>query len=222
MSYRKTILATGEIYHIFNRAINNQPILVNKRDCQRFTDVLFFYQRNPQIRFSHFVNLSLKARDSAFKQLNKNKKLIEILAFVFMPNHFHLLLQQKEDNGISLFLSRATNSFTRYYNTKYKRKGDLFESVFKAVRVETEEQLIHLSRYIHINPVVSFFINEKELVSYPFSSFSDYLKGESSLLDLKPVLSHFKNPQEYRKFVFDQIDYGKKLEKIKHLLLEVR
>jgi len=220
MAQRKTILSTGEFYHIFNRALDNQPIFVNKRDCQRFIDVLFFYQRNPQIRFSHFMNLPLKERGDIFKQINKNKKLVEISAFVLMPNHFHFLLQQKEENGVSLFLSRVTNSYTRYYNTKYKRKGDLFESVFKAVRVETEEQLIHLSRYIHINPVVSFVIDEKNLISYSFSSFSEYLKGKSSLLDLKPVLNHFKNLQDYKKFVFDQIDYGKELEKIKHLLLE--
>ena len=220
MVQRKTILSTGEFYHIFNRALDNQPIFVNKRDCQRFVDVLFFYQKNPQIRFSHFINLPLKERENIFKQLNKNKKIVGILAFVLMPNHFHFLVQQKEENGISLFLSRVTNSYTRYYNIKYKRKGDLFESVFKAVRVETEEQLIHLSRYIHINPVVSFFIDEKDLISYTFSSFSEYLKGRSLLLDLEPVLNHFKNPQDYKKFVFNQIDYGKKLEKIKHLLLE--
>jgi len=220
MSPRKTILATGEFYHIFNRSINNQPIFVNKRDCQRFIDILFFYQKNPKIRFSHFINLPLKERENIFEQLNKNKKLVEILAFVLMPNHFHLMLQQKEDNGISIFLSRATNSYTRYYNTKHKRKGDLFESVFKAVRIETEEQLIHLSRYIHINPVVSLAINEENLVSYPWSSFPDYLRGNSSVLDLKPVLNRFANPQDYKKFVFDQIGYGKELEKIKHLLLE--
>jgi len=220
MSYRKVVLANGEFYHVFNRSINNQPIFVNKRDCQRFIDLLFFYQKNPKIRFSHFMNLPLKERVSVFEQLNKNKKLAEISAFVLMPNHFHLLLQQKEQDGISLLLSRLTNSFTRYYNTKNNRKGDLFESVFKAVRVETEEQLIHLSRYIHINPVVSFVVDEKNLISYPFSSFPAYLKGESLFLDLKPVLTHFKNPQNYKKFVFDQIDYGKELEKIKHLLLE--
>jgi putative transposase len=92
--------------------------------------------------------------------------------------------------------------------------------VFKAVRIETEEQLIHLSRYIHINPAVSFVVDEKELARYHFSSLPEYIKGESSLLDLKPVLNHFKTPQDYRKFVFDQIAYGKELEKVKHLLLE--
>lgn len=133
---------------------------------------------------------------------------------------FHLLLQQVMDGGIITFLSRFSNSYTKYQNTKTNRVGPLLSGVFKSVHIEDDEQLVHLSRYIHLNPVVSYVIKEEELLSYPWSSLPDYLKEDSSLVDLKPVLNLFKSAEDYKEFVVDQIDYGKKLEEIKHLTLE--
>lgn len=90
-----------------------------------------------------------------------------------MPNHFHLLLQQIRDGGITEFISKLTNSYTRYFNIRNKRIGPLFQGEFKAVHVETDEQLIHLSRYIHLNPIVSYIT--KKLESYQWFSYLEYL-----------------------------------------------
>ncbi len=87
--------------------------------------------------------------------------------------------------------------------------------------VETDEQLLHLSRYIHINPVLSSIVTLKALETYPWSSLPHYLgSNHSSLVISKPILSSFSKQNSYKEFVYDQIDYGKKLELIKHLALE--
>lgn len=222
MSGRKVIFANNEHYHIYNRGIARQPVFSDKRDYARLLMTLSFYRfLSPPVKLSRLLQLPQNQRGTILDEINtKGEKLVDIISFSFMPNHFHLLLKQKVDKGISIFLSKSTNSYTRFFNLRHKRVGDLFQGVFKAVHIETDEQLIHLSRYIHLNPVVSFIIKESELTSYPWSSLPDYLSGSSKMVELKSILSHFKSPIAYRKFVFDQIDDGKKLEYIKHLILE--
>lgn len=221
MSGRKVIFANDEYYHVYNRGIARQPIFSDKRDYERFLLTLSFYRLSPPVKLSRLLQLPQNQREAILNTMNtKGEKLVEIISFAFMTNHFHLLLKQNINNGISIFLSKSTNSYTRFFNLRHKRVGDLFQGVFKAVHVETDEQLIHLSRYIHLNPVVSFIIKDSELISYPWSSLPDYLGGISSIVESEPVLGHFKSPKAYREFVFDQIDYGKKLEIVKHLILE--
>ena len=135
-----------------------------------------------------------------------------------MPNHFHFLLKQTAEEGIAKFMSNFQNSYTRYFNTRHNRVGPLFQGPFRAVRVETDEQLLHLSRYIHLNPYSSFVVkNIKDLEEYQWSSFKEYLGKEKGFCQKEIVMSFFKNPQDYRKFVFDQADYQRELQKIKHL-----
>ena len=131
--------------------------------------------------------------------------------------------RQNIDNGISTFISNFTNSYAKYFNTKYQRVGPLLEGVFKAVYVENDDQLIHLSRYIHLNPVVSSIVNETEILNYKWSSYPAYLslnEKNKIVLDINTILSYFKSPKKYQEFVMDQVDYGKELEKIKHLTLD--
>lgn len=138
-----------------------------------------------------------------------------------MLNHFHFLLQQIQDNGISIFLANLQNSYARYFNTKYDRGGSLFREMFKAVRIESEEQLIHVTRYIHLNHVTAYLIKLEELEYYPYTSFPVYMGNvpyEFVSTDL--ILNHFKTPERYKEFVFNQADYQRKLRNIKHLLLD--
>lgn len=137
-----------------------------------------------------------------------------------MPNHFHFLLKQIAEDGISNFLSKFTNSYTRYFNTKHQRVGPLFQGAFKAVHIETDEQLIHLSRYIHLNPVSSIVIPKKDLLTYPWSSLPAYIHSNTRIVNTVPVLNHFSSVEDYKLFQLDHISYAKELEKIKHLRLE--
>lgn len=135
-----------------------------------------------------------------------------------MPNHFHFLIKQLKEKGISIFLSQLSNSYTKYFNVKYGRIGPLLQGAFKAVRIETDEQLVHVSRYIHLNPVVSGIVKLPE--EYTWSSYQEYIQQAPFFCSIEEVMGLFKSPRKYRKFVEDQIDYASKLELIKHHLLD--
>lgn len=212
----------NEIYHIYNRGVAKQPIFLDKRDYEKFILTLTYYRYDKlTLKLSRFLQLAHKERDIIMTKLNReNKKIVEVLCYVLMPNHFHLILKQLEADGISKYIRLILNSWTHHYNKRYERVGSLFQGVFKAVRIEDDKQLIHLSRYIHINPVVSYLIKEKDLLHYPWSSINDYLKGNSTLVETSAVLSYFSSLEKYKKFLFDQIDYAKEINKIKHLRLE--
>lgn len=136
-----------------------------------------------------------------------------------MPNHFHFLLRQLKDGGITEFVSKATNSYTKYFNTKHRRIGPLFQGEFKAVPIETEEQLLHVSRYIHLNPFVADLVKNLDL--FPYSSYKNFISPESNNFCVtKPILDFFKNPDEYKAFIDDHSAYAKELERVKHLLID--
>ncbi|RJR15325.1 hypothetical protein C4579_02565 [Candidatus Microgenomates bacterium] len=221
MAGRKIILATDEYYHVFNRGIARQPIFFTKRDYERFLLTTSYYRFvNPPLKLSRLLQLSQELRNEYFKNLLTSNKLVDITSFVLMPNHFHFILRQNHDRGISIFMSQLTNSYTRYINTKQERMGDLMQGVFKAVHIETDEQMLHLSRYIHLNPVTAHLITLEKLSAYRWSSFLDYLQEKSTLLEPHIVLSQFKSPKEYEQFVHDQAGYQHELKKIEHLLFE--
>lgn len=137
-----------------------------------------------------------------------------------MPNHFHLLLRQLEEGGIQEFANKISNSYTKYFNTKYKRVGPLFQGAFKAVSVETDEQLTHLSRYIHLNPYVSNLTDQ--LTTFTHSSYPEFIGlSNKQLCTTEPILSFFKDKNSYKKFVTDHQDYALRLAEIKHLLLDI-
>ena len=120
-------------------------------------------------------------------------------------------------------LTNLQDSYACYFNLKHKRPGGLFQSMFKAVRIENEDQFLHVSRYIHLNPSSSFLVKTENLVSYPWSSLIGYLKPEQIIwkfLNCQPILELANGEKKYSQFVFDRADYQRKLAKIKHLVLE--
>lgn len=185
-------------------------IFSNDSDYRRFLRIIQYYQiAGVKPKFSLF--------NPKIHTVNREKKIVEIICYCFMPNHFHLLLQQVQDSGITEFMGKVSNSYTRYYNTKYDRVGPLLQGEFKAVHVEDDEQVLHLSRYIHLNPLVGNVV--KDLDSYPWSSYQDYLMN-TRICSKEKVLSHFTSAQEYKQFVLDREDYGRQLKYLKHQLLE--
>lgn len=224
MPYRKYPIVQGEIYHVFNRSIASQPIFINKKDYQRAFEALYFYSfEKPGLRFSHFNHLPLKERSSYLEDLKrKNNKQIQLLAFCFMPNHIHLLLKGLHEKGIATFMTHFQHSYAKYFNIKNKRTGSVFQSMFKAVRIETDGQLMHVARYIHINPLTSYIVKDPMgLEDYLWSSYQDYIgKRLSELVDSKMLLEFFSSIDDFKKYTLDQIDYQRKLAETKHLLLE--
>ena len=222
MAQRKTILATNELYHVYNRGVEKRPIFLTKRDYIRFIETTNYYRfANCPMRFSYFKLLSYEEKDKLIGELEReSNKLVEIFSFCLMPNHIHFLLKQLVDKGISKFMAKITNAFSHYFNIRHERVGHLFQGNFGAVRIENDKQFIHVSRYIHLNPVASFLIEAENLPSYEYSSYPEYINGTPGFTNTKEILSYFKNKDEYRKFVEDQAAYARKLENIKHLSLE--
>jgi len=223
MPFRKTPLITSQVYHLFNRGINGMAMFLGKRTYSRFLLALEYYQhKHVPVKLSHFITLSGDDRESIFIDLRRDKrKLIDLYCYCLMPNHFHLLVKQTGQHGITTYMQKLLNSYSSYYNLVADRKGPLFQGPFKAVRIETDEQFFNVSRYIHINPYVGHVIERKNLLTYPNSSLPIYLYGiNASIINTKPILGQFNTITHYRKFILDQADYKQSQENFKYLYLE--
>lgn len=221
MPKRKTPLVNNQIYHVFNRGINKQPIFNSILDYQRAVTTIEYYRfSKPHPRLSGYLSLSLEKRQEVVKLFKDSAINVEILGWCLMPNHFHFLLKQISDNGISNFVANFQNSYTRYFNVKWKKDGPLLLTQFKAVRIEDDDQLLQVSRYIHLNPYSSFIIKSIDnLLNYPWSSLKEYLSS-AHVVKSEEIINLVGSPKKYKKFLLDQADYQRTLDQIKHLTHE--
>ncbi|MGB2762224.1 MAG: transposase [Minisyncoccales bacterium] len=153
---RKIQFIDNEIYHIYNRGVEKRNIFLDNQDRFRFIHDLFEFNNKLSIPNSYYFyskENSFEAEPRKIKQqIRKPRKLlVEILAFILMPNHYHLLLRQKEKGGITKFMQKLGTGITMYFNKKYDRTGHLFQGKFKAINVNKEEYLVYLLYYIHFN-----------------------------------------------------------------------
>lgn len=225
MTSRKHPIFPDQIYHLFNRSVAKLPIFFDTRDYQRFCQVVHFYcYRSPGMRYSHFNRLSIKEKDLFLENLKKNgEKQVSIYAFCLMQNHFHFLLKDLGEDGIRKFAGNLQNSYAKYFNTKRKRTGALFQEQFKAIRIDSDELFLHVARYIHLNPYISFTVkNIDELKHYPWSSLNSYV-GENNFnfVEIDYLNSFFSSKEEFSKFTFDQADFKRRLEEAEHALLDI-
>lgn len=213
MPVRSVPFVNGEYYHIYNRGVAKMQIFNNFYDYGRFMKtVLYYVIEGPKPKFSIFA--------PTITVLDTTKKIVDIACYCFMPNHFHFLLRQKREGAITEFASKMSNSYTKYFNVKNKRVGPLLQGDFKAVHVATNEQFIHLSRYIHLNPLVGYVT--RNLETYRWSSYPEYIGAVNNEVCSKSIiLDQFPSLSVYKQFVADQQDYGEKLEMIKHQLLDL-
>lgn len=213
MPYKQAIFANNEFYHVFNRGVEKRTTYIDKRDYLRFIETMNYYRfKFPPTRFS-FRNRPILSQKPTSHSL-----LVEVVCFCLMPNHFHILLKQVEENGVRTFLSKLTNSYTKYFNTKRKRIGPLFQGSFKAVRIENDEQLLHISRYIHLNPLIDYLT--RDLKNYPYSSYPEFLKLATGFCKIDTILANFSDHSKYEQFVLDQEDYGRTIKNIERVLLD--
>ena len=213
MASRKIPFVNGEYYHVFNRGVAKMPIFHNAHDFRRFTKTMLYYQKDGiKPRFSFTTDKALDI--SAFPNN------VSLICYCLMPNHFHLLVKQEKEGGITEFISKLSNSYTKYYNTKRKRIGPLFQGEFKAVHIQTTEQLLHLSRYIHLNPLIGYVT--KALPLYKWSSYHEYINnnGVIKICEKSIILNQFKTIEAYKVFITDHEKYARELEIIKHQLLD--
>lgn len=206
---RKEKIAAGEYYHLYNRGNHGEFIFLDEADRIRFL-FLILYLQLPLPFANNDYHANLFRRHGVF-YLHANreaitvalpKRHIDLISFALMPNHFHLVVCAREDAGISKYMQRVLNAYTKYFNTKHNKKGHLFEGPYHLVHVKSNVQLLHLSAYVHRNPrEIREWKNKEE--RYPYSSFPDYV-GESrwgELLVPKIILEQFKSGDDYKRFV---------------------
>lgn len=219
MKIKESSLLNGEIYHVFTKSIAGFKIFRDDKEYARMKNSIRYYTiETPPLRFSAFTEI--KDKEGFYKNhIPANKNVVEIIAYCLMPTHIHLILKQSKENGISIFMSKILNSYTRYFNIKTKRKGPLWESRFKKVTINTDEQLLHLTRYIHLNPVTAHLADKPQ--GWNYSSFKEFLGRENKeecICNYSEVLEI--NPKTYNDFVISHIDYQRELAEIKKLFLE--
>lgn len=219
---RKDALVVGKTYHVFSKSIAGFRIFSGDAEFCRIVEAMRFFQREVAIlRFFKFLKLRKagKVDSEEMVRWSKHEHLVRIYAHCIMPTHIHLVLKQLKDNGISIFMAHILNSYTRYINTKLRRKGPLWESRFKNVLVESDEQLLHLTRYLHINPTTAGLVEKPE--EWPASSYREYLSEvpvSEKICEFECVLDI--DPVSYRQFVEDRISCQRDLAMIKKLTLE--
>lgn len=220
MPYRKVPLVETEIYHVFTKSIAGFKIFNSEKDYERMQKTIIFYiTKKPPCKFSMFLTHHQHFNKDGLIQLKFSDRCVKIIAYCLMPTHIHLILQQLESNSISKYMNLVLKSYSKYFNIKHNRKGPLWEGRFKNVLVNTDEQLLHLTRYIHLNPVSISLVNKPQ--DWTFSSYREYI----DLVDDKERICDFSgyfdiDSNLYKKFVEEHIDYQKGLEIIKHLILE--
>lgn len=220
MTFSKPIVSTGGFYHVFNKTIANASIFDNET-LNKALKIINYYRFKNTVKLSQFNLLSSSFQEIYLNKVRMNLPLVEISAFSFMPNHFHFLIKQLQENGIRQFMSNFQNSFAKFFNLTNDRIGSLFLNSFKLRQINNEEEFVHVIRYIHLNPVTSYIIDFEKLKNYPFTSFSWYLnKNLNQFINTSIIVNHFKTNEDFIKFHQDQVDYQRRLREIKKLLLD--
>jgi putative transposase len=202
-------------YHIFNKSIANFGIFSKPINSLKFIDTLNYYN-DLKIKLSlsvylrkNFLNTNLLTP--------KDGSVTKIISYCIMPDHYHLLVKTIHANKFSKFINNVENSFSRYFNIKNNRKGPLWQSRFKSVIIESNEHLLHVSRYIHLNPTTKYLVNKPE--DWSLSSYNDLINNEKYLKEYIKEIS-IDSCLDYKKFVENNIDYQRKLKHIEKLMID--
>src|SRR3989344_3471256 len=192
--------------------IEKRKVFLNKTDYERFKFLLYICNNSKSIVVRDYKNSTFEEKFN----LQKGNTLVDIGAYCLMPNHFHLLLKEKIDNGISLFMQKLTTSYTMYFNTINKRSGSLFQGTFKAKHIEEDKYLEYLYAYIHLNPIKLIEPEWKErtiknkkkaedfLSLYGYSSYFDFMginRAESRILNRSVFPDYFQDEVSFTEFL---------------------
>jgi putative transposase len=226
MPYRGLDFVNDHYYHVFNRNVPGLNCFIDERECRHFIETLWYYNLvKPPLRFTKYLHSSWDVRKQWKLTWEPLPQRIKMVAYCLMQNHYHFLVQQSAYEGISTFIRLLQNSFAHYHNTKNKRVGPVFTGRFKAVLIENNNQLLHVSRYIHLNPVTAYIVRSiKDLNHYPWSSWNEYHGQlvERPLVNPNIILKQFKNTNEYDQFCASAVDYERELKSMQKLILDAQ
>ncbi|PCI29827.1 hypothetical protein COB55_01255 [Candidatus Wolfebacteria bacterium] len=201
MPRRKEQLANGEYYHIYNRGVDKRNIFSDKYDVNRFRESMLVFNSTDPVgsiyQFSFKQKEKLRARSS---------KLVEFVAYSLNPNHYHFLVQQKVENGISTFMRRL-GGYTMYFNERNDRNGSLFQGVFKVAHINSDVQLRHVFAYVSLNRWIHGISESDNLTA---SSWDNINHVDSIAKDISIVKGQFVDMNEFEKFVVESAGISKK------------
>lgn len=221
---RKTEFANGEYYHIYNRGVDKREVFLDKKDYIRFLETIRFVNNQK----TYFGLSDYKKRDNVRPlgsdnsdpkgQVGQINDLVDLVCYCLNPNHFHFILKQKVEDGISFFMGKLGNSYTKYFNTKNSRSGSLFQGPFKSIHINSNEYLLLLSVYVNANHEIHGFL-EKD---WPYSSLLDYTgKRDGKLCNKEMILGQFDNNfSEYEKYIKNNVDYFREKKELEEYILE--
>ena len=212
---RNIELSIDEFYHVFNHGNGDRLIFLDDKDKDRLVKLLYLMNS---------AN-SILSEDTPFGQeffFDRGETIVDIGAYVLMDNHYHLLLKEKIEGGISKFIQKLVTAYAMYFNARHRKRGTLFEGRFKAKHLSLDEYLRHMFAYIHLNPVKIIEPRWKEvglkdsqaiigfLKKYRFSSYLDYLgqsRLENKILNKTAFPEYFFNTQEIETEMMDWLDF---------------
>lgn len=218
---RSIKFSVGEYYHVYNRGTEKRIVFSDTEDFDRFLGLLFACNSTDRLNVRDDTENSLGRTSGILEKLlgfERNNSIVFIGAYCLMPNHFHILIKEKIDGGISLFMQKLTTAYTMYFNKKNRRSGSLFQGKFKAQHANSDEYLKYLFSYIHLNSVKLIEPKWREvglhdiarvkkfLATYVYSSYLDYrnLGREcQKILDPKEFPEYFPTKIDFEKHIVD-------------------
>ena len=182
MTNRSIPFTVGEYYHCFNRGVDKRDIFLDAEDFHYFQTALELFNQLPSR--GDMVHYKCRHRD------RHEDPLVSIVAYSLLPNHFHILLRQEVDGGITKFMRKLGTGYTMYFNKKYNRSGSLFQGQFKSVHISDDIQLRHLFAYVSNNRKVHALSDKKKFRD----SYQEVVeKRKSKICNLNLVNNLFEN-----------------------------
>mgnify|MGYP001572950378 CR=1 FL=1 len=216
---RKFKFAVGEYYHVYNRGSDKRSIFLNDVDRDRFIKLLYLANGSKSVRLC-----DLPRGFPSWWTIDRGETLVSVGAYCLMPNHFHLLLREKIENGITKFMLKLTTGYSMYFNKKNDRTGALFQGAFKAQSVQDDRHLNYLFAYIHLNPVklieprwredglIDQSAAKKYLEKYQYSSYPEHIGSgrlsHRSIINLGDFPEYFATYKEFNDFIFDWLNFS--------------
>lgn len=209
-----------EFYHVYNRGTDKRIIFIDSNDHNRFILLLHLCNSRQKVDISNLIREGRTFTDLI--NIDPGERLVDVGAYCLMPNHFHLLLKEKNPDGISLFMKKLLTAYSMYFNKKHDRSGSLFEGKFKAKHADTDEYLKYLFAYIHLNPVKIIDHEWKEngiknretarayLDGYRYSSYVDYMgkdRLEGRILGRDSFPRYFSDQKDFNAYVEDWLSF---------------
>lgn len=212
---RKIEFSVGEFYHLYSRGVNKNTIFTDDADRNKFIKLLFACNNDNPVIFRDIA-------DQPLEKIRRGETLVAIGAYCLMPNHFHILVYEKLESGISKFMTKFLTAYSMHFNKKHERRGPLFESRFRAEHADTDEYLKYLFSYIHLNPIKlirpdwkekgigNLVAAEKYLANYKYSSYPDYIgtvRPESVILDRAAFPEYFETKKDLEAHIGDWLNF---------------